>query len=455
MEREKLGSRLGFILLSAGCAIGLGNVWKFPYITGQNGGAIFVLIYLFFLVILGLPVMTMEFALGRASQKSPAKMYKELEPKGTKWHLHSYLAVAGNYLLMMFYTSVAGWLLKYFVDTATGKFEGLDNAGVGAAFDSMMANPLEMIIYMTIVVVVGFAVCSFSLQKGLERITKWMMLALLAIMLVLSVNSIFLKGSSEGLKFYLLPSIENFKAAGPFNVIVAAMNQAFFTLSLGIGSMAIFGSYLKKDRSLMGEAINVGALDTFVALCSGLIIFPACSAFSVEVNAGPPLIFVTLPNVFNNMPLGRLWGSLFFLFLSFAALSTVFAVFENINASIIDLTGISKKKASLINGFAMFFLSLPCVLGFNVWSTFQPLGTGKNIMDLEDFIVSNILLPVGSLIFVLFCTTKRGWGFKNFMDEANTGKGYKVKKWMSFYLTYILPVIILVLFVIGIYNFFK
>ncbi len=455
MEREKLGSRLGFILLSAGCAIGLGNVWKFPYITGQNGGAIFVLIYLFFLVVMGIPVMTMEFALGRASQKSPAKMYRALEPKGTKWHLHSYLAVAGNYLLMMFYTSVAGWLIKYFVDTALGKFEGLDNAGISAAFDGMMADPITMIIYMAIVVVVGFVVCSFSLQKGLERITKYMMLALLGIMVVLAINSIFLEGSSEGLKFYLLPSLENFKAAGPFNVIVAAMNQAFFTLSLGIGSMAIFGSYLKKDRSLMGEAVNVGALDTFVALCSGLIIFPACSAFGVEVSAGPPLIFVTLPNVFNNMPLGHLWGSLFFLFLSFAALSTVFAVFENINAMIIDLTGISKKKASLINGIAMFVLSVPCVLGFNLWSAFQPLGQGKNIMDLEDFIVSNVLLPVGSLIFVLFCTTKRGWGFKNFMEEANTGKGFKVQKWMSFYLTYILPVIILVLFVIGLYNFFK
>lgn len=455
MEREKLGSRLGFILLSAGCAIGLGNVWKFPYITGQNGGAIFVLIYLFFLIIIGLPVMTMEFALGRASQKSPAKMYKELEPGGTKWHWHSYLAIAGNYLLMMFYTTVAGWLLKYFVDMAFGKFEGLDNAGIGLAFDDMLANPITMVIYMAFVVAVGFIVCSFSLQKGLERITKYMMLVLLGIMIVLAINSIFLQGSSEGLKFYLLPSIENFKAAGPFNVIVAAMNQSFFTLSLGIGSMAIFGSYLKKDRSLMGEAINVGALDTFVALCSGLIIFPACSAFGVEVNAGPPLIFVTLPNVFNNMPLGRLWGSLFFVFLSFAALSTVFAVFENINAMIIDLTGISKKKASLINGIAMFVLSIPCVLGFNLWSNFQPLAEGKNIMDLEDFIVSNILLPIGSLIFVLFCTRKRGWGFKNFMAEANTGKGFKLKKWMSFYLTYILPLIILVLFVIGIYNFFK
>lgn len=455
MEREKLGSRLGFILLSAGCAIGLGNVWKFPYITGQNGGAIFVLIYLFFLVIMGIPVMTMEFSLGRASQKSPAKMYKQLEPKGTKWHWHSYAAVVGNYLLMMFYTTVAGWLLKYFVDTATGKFEGLGSTEVSAAFDNVLADPLTMTIYMLIVVVVGFLVCSFSLQKGLERITKYMMSALLIIMIVLAFNSVFLKGSGEGLKFYLLPNWQNFVEAGPFNVIVSAMNQAFFTLSLGIGSMAIFGSYLSKDRSLMGEAVSVGALDTFVALCSGLIIFPACSAFSVEVTAGPPLIFVTLPNIFINMPLGRVWGSLFFIFLSFAALSTVFAVFENINASIIDLTGISKKKASLINGVLMIILSMPCVLGFNLLSSFQPLKAGNTVMDLEDFIVSNILLPIGSLIFVLFCTTKRGWGFKNFMEEANTGKGFKVKKWMSFYLTYILPVIIAALFVIGIYNYFK
>ena len=455
MEREKLGSRLGFILLSAGCAIGLGNVWKFPYITGQNGGAIFVLIYLFFLVVMGIPVMTMEFALGRASQKSPAKMYKELEPKGTKWHWHSYLAVAGNYLLMMFYTSVAGWLLKYFVDTASGKYVNVDAAGAKAAFGAMVSNPVEMLIYMGFVVVVGFVVCSFSLQKGLERITKYMMLALLIIMVALAANSVFLKGGTEGLKFYLLPSIENFKQAGPFNVIVAAMNQSFFTLSLGIGSMAIFGSYLSKERSLMGEAVSVGVLDTFVALCSGLIIFPACSAYNVDVNAGPPLIFETLPTVFSNMPGGRIWGSLFFLFLSFAALSTVFAVFENINASFIDLTGVSKKKASIINGIAMFILSVPCVLGFNLWSAFQPLKAGNTFMDLEDFIVSNILLPVGSLIFVLFCTNKRGWGFKNFMDEANTGKGYKVKKWMSFYLTYILPVIIAALFVIGIVNYFK
>lgn len=455
MEREKLGSRLGFILLSAGCAIGLGNVWKFPYITGQNGGAIFVLIYLFFLVVMGIPVMTMEFALGRASQKSPAKMYKELEPKGSKWHWHSYLAVAGNYLLMMFYTSVAGWLLKYFVDTASGKYVNVDAAGAKAAFGAMVSNPVEMLIYMGFVVVVGFVVCSFSLQKGLERITKYMMLALLIIMVALAANSVFLKGGTEGLKFYLLPSIENFKQAGPFNVVVAAMNQSFFTLSLGIGSMAIFGSYLSKERSLMGEAVNVGVLDTFVALCSGLIIFPACSAYNVDVNAGPPLIFETLPTVFSNMPGGRIWGSLFFLFLSFAALSTVFAVFENINASFIDLTGVSKKKASIINGIAMFVLSVPCVLGFNLWSAFQPLKAGNTFMDLEDFIVSNILLPLGSLIFVLFCTNKRGWGFKNFMDEANTGKGYKVKKWMSFYLTYILPVIIAALFVIGIVNYFK
>lgn len=455
MERERLGSRLGFILLSAGCAIGIGNVWKFPYVAGQNGGAIFVLIYIFFLVVMGIPVMAMEFSIGRASRRSPAKMYEPLEPAGTKWHWHSLAAVAGNYILMMFYTTVAGWLLKYFVDTAKGDFAGLDKTGVETAFGDMLKDPFSMVFYMAIVVVIGFVVCSFSLQKGLERITKYMMLALLFIMVALAVNSIFLDGGAQGLKFYLMPSLQNVREVGIWNVIVAAMNQSFFTLSLGIGAMAIFGSYLGKERSLMGEAVNVAVLDTFVALCSGLIIFPACSAFGVQADSGPNLIFITLPNIFNNMPLGRLWGSLFFVFLSFAAFSTVFAVFENINASIIDIFGFSKKKACVINGVAMFLLSLPCVLGFNAWAGFTPFSAGSNVMDLEDFIVSNVLLPIGSLIIVLFCTHKRGWGFKNFMQEANTGKGFKVKKWMSFYLTYILPIIIFALFVIGIYNFFK
>lgn len=372
MSRERLGSRLGFILLSAGCAIGIGNVWKFPYIVGQNGGAIFVLIYIFFLLIMGIPVMTMEFAMGRASRQSPAKMYIPLEPSGSKWHWHSVFVVAGNYLLMMFYTTVAGWLLKYLVDTAKGDFSGLDKSGIETAFGNMLSQPLSMTVYMVIVVVVGFIVCSFSLQKGLERITKYMMSALLLIMIALAANSLFLEGGSEGLKFYLMPNIENVKEIGIWNVTVAAMNQSFFTLSLGIGAMAIFGSYLSNNRTLMGEAVNVAVLDTFVALCSGLIIFPACSAFGVQADSGPNLIFITLPNIFNNMPMGRLWGSLFFLFLFFAALSTVFAVFENINASITDIFGISKKKACVINCIAMVLLSLPCVFGFNLLSGFAP-----------------------------------------------------------------------------------
>ena len=455
MEREKLGSRLGFILLSAGCAIGIGNVWKFPYMAGQYGGAIFVLIYLIFLAIMGVPVMTMEFAIGRAGQASPAKFYKVLEPKGTKWHLHGYAALLGNYLLMMFYTTVAGWMLKYFVDIAAGKFAGLDTAGVATKFGEMLSNPVSLTVYMGIVVISALIVCSFSLQNGLERVTKYMMLALLAIMVVLAVNSVFMKGGSEGLKFYLVPDIGKMMDAGVVNVIVGAMTQAFFTLSLGIGSMAIFGSYLKKDRALMGESVNIAVLDTFVAFTSGLIIFPACSAFGVEADSGPNLIFITLPNIFNNMPLGRLWGALFFVFMSFAALSTVFAVFENILACTMDIFGWGRKKASLINGIALFILSLPCVLGFNLLSGITPFGKGSNIMDLEDFIVSNILLPVGSLIFVLFCTSRYGWGWKKFTEEANTGNGMKVANWMRGYMTFVLPVIVIVILVIGLYNFFK
>lgn len=455
MEREKLGSRLGFILLSAGCAIGIGNVWKFPYMAGQYGGGIFVLIYLIFLVILGVPVMTMEFAIGRAGQSSPAKFYKTLEPKGSKWHLHGYAAVVGNYLLMMFYTTVSGWMIKYFVDTASGKFVGLDTEGIKSAFSDMLSGPVSLTVYMGITVLLGTVVCSFSLQGGLERVTKYMMLALLAIMVVLAVNSIFMDGAAEGLAFYLIPDFQRMKQAGIINVIVGAMTQSFFTLSLGIGSMAIFGSYLKKDRALMGESVNIAILDTFVAFTSGLIIFPACSAFGVEADSGPNLIFITLPNIFNNMPLGRLWGALFFVFLSFAALSTVFAVFENILACTMDMFGWSRKKASLINGIALFVLSMPCVLGFNLLSGFTPFGAGSNIMDLEDFIVSNILLPVGSLIFILFCTTRYGWGWKKFTEEANTGKGLKVANWMRGYMTFVLPVIVFLLFAFGMYNFFK
>lgn len=455
MAREKLGSRLGFILLSAGCAIGIGNVWKFPYMVGQYGGGIFVLIYLFFLVIMGVPIMSMEFAMGRASRKSPAKMYHVLEPQGSKWHFHSYAAVIGNYLLMMFYTTVAGWMLRYFYSTAKGDFVGLNATGVGNYFTDMLADPWPMALFMVIVVIVGFLVCSFGVQKGLERITKWMMLALLGIMVVLAVNSCFMEGGQEGLSFYLKPSIQNLKDAGIVNVVVAAMNQAFFTLSLGMGAMAIFGSYLKKERTLLGESVNIALLDTFVALVSGLIIFPACSAYNVEVSAGPPLIFVTLPNIFNNIPMGRLWGALFFIFLSFAALSTVFAVFEGILACTCDMFGWSRKKSCFINCILVLVLSLPCVFGFNLLAGLTPFGEGSNIMDLEDFIVSNILLPVGSLIFLLFCTTKYGWGWKKFKKESNIGKGLKVMDWMHGYLTYVLPVFIIILFVMGLVNFFK
>ena len=455
MERERLGSRLGFILLSAGCAIGIGNVWKFPYMAGQYGGGAFVLLYLFFLVIMGIPVMAIEFSLGRASQKSPVRLYQQLEPRGSKWHLHGYAAMAGNYLLMMFYTTVAGWMIQYFVSTASGKFSGLNPEQVGQAFGEVCANPTTMMAYTILVVVVGFFVCSFSLQKGLGRVTKYMMLALLAIMVLLAVHSFTMEGAAEGLTFYLKPDLEKMREVGVGSVVMGAMNQAFFTLSLGIGAMAIFGSYLGKERSLLGESVNVAILDTFVALTSGLIIFPACFTYNVEVGSGPRLIFVTLPNVFNNMSLGNLWGGMFFLFMTFAALSTVFAVFENILACCMDLFGWSRKKACVINCIALILLSLPCALGFNVLSGIHPLGGSTNLMDLEDFLVSNLLLPLGSVLFILFATSKQGWGWKNFMEEANAGKGLKVKNWMRGYITYVLPVIMLVIFVIGLISYFK
>ena len=448
-QREQLGSRLGFILLSAGCAIGIGNVWKFPYMVGQYGGGAFVLIYLFFLVILGIPVMTMEFAMGRAGQRSPARLYQQLEPKGSKWHLHGYVAMAGNYILMMFYTSVAGWMLDYFVRTAGGQFVGADTDGVAAQFGQMLGDPLRMTLFMGIIVVVGFLVCSFSLQKGLERITKWMMVALLVIMVVLAINSVCTAGGSQGLRFYLVPDLARMKKVGIGNVVAGAMNQAFFTLSLGIGAMAIFGSYIGKERALMGESARVAALDTLVALCSGLIIFPACFAYGVQPDSGPSLIFITLPNIFNHMPLGRVWGSLFFVFMSFAAFSTVLGVFENIVSCTMDLSGWSRKKACLFNGILMLLLSMPCVLGFNVLSKFQPLGPGTGVLDLEDFVVSNLLLPLGSLIFIFFCTSRYGWGWKNFTKEANAGKGLKVQRWMRGYMCYVLPVLVAVILVLG------
>lgn len=451
MERERLGSRVGFLLLSAGCAIGIGNVWKFPYMAGQYGGGAFVLIYLFFLVVLGVPVMTMEFAMGRASRRSPVKLYHALEPKNSKWHIHGYFAMAGNYLLMMFYTTVAGWMLQYFVDMARGKFVGQDATGVAGLFGGMLSDPKTMMIYMGIVVVAGFAICSVGLQNGLERVTKIMMIALMIIMIVLAFNSIFMEGGSEGLRFYLVPDLERMKNIGISNVIVGAMNQAFFTLSLGIGAIAIFGSYIGKERALMGEAVRVAVLDTTVAIASGLIIFPACFAYGVEAGSGPSLIFITLPNVFNHIPMGRLWGSLFFVFMSFAAFSTVLAVFENILSCCNDLFGWSRKKACLLNGIILFVLSLPCVLGFNVWSGFQPLGPESGVLDLEDFLVSNILLPLGSLIYVLFCVSRYGWGWDKFVAEANEGDGLKVAKWMRPYMTYVLPVIVLLIFIMGIF----
>ena len=455
MNREKLGSRLGFILLSAGCAIGIGNVWKFPYMVGENGGGIFVLIYLFFLAVLGIPILTMEFAIGRAAGKSPVLMYQQLEPKGTKWHIHGKVSLIGNYVLMMFYTSVAGWMLRYFVSTAKGDFVGLDSAGVSEYFGKMLSDPLVMIIFMVAIVLIGFAVCSFGLQKGLEKITKFMMIALILIMIALAIRSFFMPGASEGLKFYLLPNVDKIKEVGILNVIVAAMNQSFFTLSLGMGCMAIFGSYIDKERSLLGESVNIALLDTFVAVASGLIIFPACFAYGVKVNAGPGLIFETIPNIFNNMPGGRFWGALFFVFMTFAALSTVLTVFEGIIASTMDLFGWSRKKSCAINCAVMLVLSLPCALGFNVLSFIKPFGGTSSIMDVEDFLVSNIILPLGSLIFVLFCTSKKGWGWNNYMAEVNEGKGLKVKNFMYGYMKFVLPIIILSVFAISMYNFFK
>ena len=454
MGREKLGSRLGFILLSAGCAIGIGNVWKFPYVVGQNGGGVFVLIYLIFLAILGIPVLSMEFAIGRAAQKSPVKMYQELEPKGTVWHIHGKAAMIGGYLLMMFYTTVAGWMVRYFVSTAAGDLSSLDVSGISQKFNQMLSDAPMMILYMGIVIAAAVLVCSIGLKNGLERVTKVMMLALLGIMVILAINSFFMPSGEQGIAFYLMPNFEEVQKIGIGTIIVNAMNQAFFTLSLGIGAMAIFGSYIGKERSLLGESVNVAILDTLVALSSGLIIFPACFAYGVDVDSGPSLIFITLPNIFNNLPLGRLWGSLFFVFMSFAALSTVLAVFEEITACTQDLFGWGRKKSCIVNGILLFVLSLPCSHGFNLLSFIQPLGEGTSIMDLEDFIVSNLILPLGSLVIILFCVLKKGWGWDNYIKEANTGKGLKMKNFMRGYVTCVLPVMVIVLFVIGIIRTF-
>ena len=453
MAREHLGSRLGFILLSAGCAIGVGNVWKFPWMAGQYGGGAFVLVYLIFLLILGVPILTMEFAMGRAAQKSPLYMYQALKP-GSKWNYHGYLCLLGNIVLMMFYTVVSGWILRYFMDTVTGVFNGMDAAAIDANFPNMLADPVKMLVYTGIIVFSSFAILSIGIQKGLERVTKWMMLALIMLMWVLAANSLFLDGGAEGLKFYLVPSLAKMQEIGFFNVIVGAMNQSFFTLSLGIGSMAIFGSYIGKDHSLGGEAVRVCTLDTMVALCAGLIIFPACSAYGVDVNSGPALIFMTLPNVFNNLPMGQFWGSLFFLFMTFAAYSTVLAVFENIISCVCELTGWSRKKACCIMAVVLFLLSIPCALGYNVWSSFHPIA-GRDVLDSEDFIVSNLLLPIGSLVVILFCTSRYGWGWGNFLKEANEGKGLKMAKGLRWYCAYVLPLIVAVILVAGLISFFK
>lgn len=454
-NRERFSSRLGFILISAGCAVGLGNVWRFPYITGQYGGAAFVLVYLIFLVLLGLPIMVMEFAVGRASQKSAARSFHVLEPAGTKWHLQGYACMAGNYLLMMFYTTVGGWMAAYIFKTLAGEFKGLDSDGVAAVFNDMLARPGYMTFWMVLVVLLSFFICSLGLQKGVERITKAMMSCLFLILLILCIRSVTLPGASEGLRFYLIPDFTRFTENGVGNTIFAAMGQAFFTLSLGIGAMAIFGSYIGKDHTLTGETINICLLDTLVAFLAGLIIFPSCFAFGVDPGQGPGLVFITLPNIFNQMVGGRIFGVLFFVFMTFAAQSTIIAVFENIISFSMDLFGTSRKKTVLINGIAIILLSLPCVFGFNIWSGFQPMGAGSTIQDLEDFIVSNNLLPLGSMVYLLFCTSRYGWGWKNFLAEADTGKGVKFPAWARVYVSYILPLIVLFIFIMGYYQKFK
>ena len=447
--REKFSSRLGFLLISAGCAIGLGNVWRFPYITGKYGGGAFVLIYLFFLVILGLPIMVMEFSVGRASQKSVAASFRALEPKKSKWHIFGYFAMFGNYLLMMFYTTIGGWVLAYIFKTASGAFEGLQPEQIEEVFTSLTADPWASLFWMLITVLLGFFVCSLGLQKGVEKITKAMMVILILLMLILAVRSLTLPNAAEGLRFYLLPDFSKMVENGISDTIFAAMGQAFFTLSIGIGSLAIFGSYIGRDRSLLGESIHITLLDTFIAVIAGLIIFPSCFSFGVNPDSGPNLLFVTLPNIFNSMLGGRIWGTLFFIFMAFASLSTVIAVFENIVSFGMDLWGWSRKKAVLVNIVLVFALSIPCVLGFNVWSGFMPFGENSTVLDLEDFIVSNNFLPLGSLVYLAFCVTRYGWGWDNFIEEANCGKGLKFPKWVRPYLKYVLPLIVLVIFVQG------
>ena len=449
MKRESFKSRLGFLLVSAGCAIGIGNVWRFPYVAGENGGGLFVLLYLVVLVAMGLPVLTMELAVGRASRKSAVQGYQALEKPGSKWHIHGWVAMFGCYMLMMYYTTVSGWMVAYFYKFLSGEFQmGMDATATGEVFGSLLASPKQMSFWMILIVVLGFLVCSRGLQNGLEKISKVMMSALLLLIVVLAVHSFTLSGAGEGIRFYLVPSLDTVRESGIGSVISAAMNQAFFTLSLGVAAMEIFGSYMSKDNTLAGEGVRICALDTFVAIMSGLIIFPACFSYGVEVGAGPKLIFITLPNVFVNMEGGRIWGSLFFLFMTFASFSTIIAVFENIMSFCMDMFGWSRGKAALINCVIILVASMPCVLGYNVWSDLHLIG-GRDVLDSEDFIVSNLLLPIGSLVYLLFCVTKWGWGFDSYLAEANTGAGLKMAKWLKPYFKFVLPILILIILVQG------
>ncbi|XME03036.1 sodium-dependent transporter [Lachnospiraceae bacterium C1.1] len=449
MKRESFNSRIGFLLVSAGCAIGIGNVWKFPYVTGQNGGGIFVILYLIFLVIMGAPILAMELAVGRKSRKSVVKAYKSLEKEGSKWHIHGWICLLGNLLLMMYYTTVSGWMMNYVVKFIGGSFEGEAGKNVETVFADMLASPVQMLSFMAITVVIGIVICSKGLQAGIEKITKVMMLGLLLLILLLAFRSFTLDGASEGIKFYLLPSWERAKEVGIRNVITAAMNQSFFTLSIGIGAMSVFGSYMSDEYSLGGEALRICILDTFVAIVSGLIIFPACFSYNVETTAGPSLIFITLPHVFVHMEGGRIWGSLFFLFMTFASLSTVIAVFENLIAAGIDNFGWDRKKSSIINFIILLLGGIPCALGYNIWSGIKLIG-GRDILDSEDYLVSNLMLPIGSLVFLLFCVTKFGWGFDNFQEEANKGSGAKISGWLKYYFCTLLPLMIIIIIIQGI-----
>ena len=449
MKRESFKSRLGFLLVSAGCAIGIGNVWRFPYVTGENGGGLFVLLYLLFLMIMGLPVLTMELAVGRASRKSAVLGYRELEKKGSKWHIHGWIAILGCYVLMMYYTTVSGWMVSYFFKFLKGDFtKGMSTEDTKAAFGNLLSDPKQMTFWMVLTVVLGFFVCSRGLQNGLEKISKFMMSALLILIVVLAIHSITLPGAAEGVRFYLVPNMKSVSNVGLKNIITAAMNQAFFTLSLGVAAMEIFGSYMSKDFTLAGEGIKICGLDTFVAIMSGLIIFPACFSYGVEVDAGPSLIFVTLPNVFVNMAGGRVWGCLFFLFMTFASFSTVIAVFENIMSFCMDMFGWSRNKAAAVNGIIILAASMPCVLGYNIWKNLHLIG-GRDVLDSEDFIVSSLLLPIGSLVYLMFCVTKWGWGFDKYIDEVNTGKGIKICKKLKLYFQFILPILIIFILIQG------